>query len=122
MSDWLRNFLEIDLDFLIKNEKIDYIEQFWGSLDFLSTINREVYKYAARVMYENGYTRAAKEYMEKSKKLFYNDPELHFMLAKYHINEKQYGNAYENLEQCLKIVPNYNPAEKLKAEISKYLD
>ena len=37
----IRNFLEIDLDFLIKNEKIDYVEQLLGSLEFLIDINQE---------------------------------------------------------------------------------
>ena len=31
----IRNFLEIDLDFLLKNEKIDYVEQVLGSLNIL---------------------------------------------------------------------------------------
>ena len=55
----IRNFLEIDLDFLLKNEKIDYVEQVLGSADFLSTINQEVYKYIARVMLENNFYNAA---------------------------------------------------------------
>ena len=69
----IRNFLEIDLDFLIKNEKIDYIEQFLGSLTILAGINQEVYKYVARVMLENIHYRVAFEYLEKSKKTFYKD-------------------------------------------------
>ena len=40
----IRNFLEIDLDFLIKNEKIDYTEQFLGAIDILIGINQEPYK------------------------------------------------------------------------------
>ena len=49
----IRNFLEIDLDFLLKNEKLDYVELVLGALEIFSAINQEVYKYAARVMYEN---------------------------------------------------------------------
>lgn len=118
----IRNFLEIDLDFLIKNKKLDYIEQVLGSLEFLSTINQEVYKYAARVLYENNYIKTSKEYMDKSRDLFYKDPELHFMLAKYHIREYQYKDAAFHLNECLKIVPEYMPAQNMKKEIKAYLD
>ncbi len=118
----IRNFLEIDLDFLIKNQKIDYVEMVLGSLEFLSKINQEVYKYTARVMFENGYYKSSKEYMDKSKDLFYNDPELHFMLAKYYIKEGQYSDADFCLTECLNIIPEYAPALKLKNDIAIYLD
>ena len=35
----IRNFLEIDLDFLLKNEKLDYIEQLLGALDIFADIH-----------------------------------------------------------------------------------
>ena len=118
----IRNFMEIDLDFLIKNEKIDYVEQFLGSLDFLSGINREVYKYAARVMFENKMYNSAIEYMEKSKIVFYNDPELHFMLARYYMGKNEFKTADYHLDECLKTVKDYYPALKMKTEIQKYFE
>ena len=117
----IRNFLEIDLDFLIKNEKIEYIEYILGSLELLSNINQETYKYVARVMFENKFYKAAHEYMEKSKKIFYNDPELHFMFAKYYIQSREYQDAEFYINECLKILPNYFPAIKLKERISKFI-
>ena len=117
----IRNFLEIDLDFLIKNEKIDYVEQFLGSLKVLIRINQESYKYVARVMFENKLYKAAKEYLEKSKEVFYNDPELHFMFAKYYIRTREYDAADKHLEECLNILPDYFPAITLQKEISRYL-
>ena len=96
----IRNFLEIDLDFLIKNEKIDYTEQFLGAIDILIGINQETYKYVARVMYENRFYKAAREYLEKSLKVFYNDPELHFLFAKYYINAHEYEDADRHIEEC----------------------
>lgn len=117
----IRNFLELDLDFLIKNEKIEYIEMFLGSLELLSSINQETYKYVARVMYENKFYNAAREYMEKSKKIFYNDPELHFMYAKYFMNSRDYGEADFYIDECLRILPNYYPAKIMKQTISKYI-
>lgn len=114
----IRNFYEIDLDFLLNNEKIDYIENLLGSLEVLSTINNEVYKYTARVMYEHKFYNSAFEYMEKSKTMLYKDPELHFMLAKYYIDTNQYKLADYYLSECLEIVPSYCPAIKLKEEIA----
>ena len=64
----IRNFLEIDLDFLLKNNKINYVEQCLGALEIFSTINQETYKFAARVMLENKLYTSAMKYLEKSKK------------------------------------------------------
>ena len=118
----IRNFLEIDLDFLLKNNKIQYVEQFLGAADLLSNINQETFKYIARVMYENSLFNAAQKYMDKSKALFYNDPELHFMYAKFYIHERQFTKANHHIDECLKILPDYFPAKKLKETISTFLN
>ena len=117
----IRNFLEIDLDFLIKNEKIDYVEQLLGSLELFSNINQETYKYAARVMYENKLLKVAREYMEKSKKIFYNDPELHFMFAKYFYESRDYSEAEFYINECIRILPDYYPAKLMKEKIQNEL-
>ena len=117
----IRNFLEIDLDFLIKNEKIEYVEQILGALKILIDINQETYKYVARVMFENRLYKAAREYLEKSKDIFYNDPELHFLYAKYYLKTREYEKADFHLDECLSILPDYFPAQQLQKEISRYL-
>lgn len=117
----IRNFLEIDLDFLIKNEKISYIEQVLGSLEILTDINQETYKYVARVMFENNFFNSAKEYLEKSKNIFYKDPELHFLYAKYYLKTCNYENSLWHLDECLRIIPYYFPAITLRKSISKYV-
>lgn len=117
----IRNFFEIDLDMLLKNEKISYVEQILGSLSILSTINQEIYKYAARVMYVNRLYSAAFKYMNKSKKIYYNDAELHFMLAKYYLHVNDYEHALFYVEECLKLIPDYYPAHLLKQKIDEIL-
>lgn len=117
----IRNFLEIDLDFLLKNEKIDYVEQVLGALDILAGVNEETYKYAARVMLENGYNNAAIKYLDKSKKIFYKDPELHFMLTKYYMKTRDYEKANFYVNECLRILPDYYPAKLLQEEVSRYI-
>lgn len=117
----IRNFLEIDLNFLIKNEKIDYVELLLGALEYLTNVNIETYKYVARVMIENHIDRAAEKYLEKAKKTFYNDVELHFLYAKYNLQKKEYHLAYKNIKECLNFLPDYFPAKKLQDEILKHL-
>ncbi len=117
----IRNFLEIDLDFLLKNNKIEYVEQMLGALEYFIEINQESYKFAARVMYENKLFNAAKKYLDKSKSVFYKDPELHFLYAKYFIDTHSYTYANFHIDECLKILPDYYPAKKLKSEILEYL-
>ena len=117
----IRNFLEIDLDFLLKNDKVNYVEYVLGALGLLIDINQETYKYVARVMYENKLYKAAFEYLEKSKNIFYNDPELHFMFAKYYIKMREYATADYYLDECLNVLPDYYPALQLQKEISRYL-
>ena len=116
----IRNFFEIDLDFLLKNRKIEYVEQLLGALELFSSINQESYKFAARVMYENKLHSAALKYMEESKKIYYNDPELHFMLAKYFLDFNQYNKANFYIDECLKMLPSYYPAQVLKEKIEEF--
>ena len=115
----IRNFLEIDLDFLLKNNKIDYVEQCLGALEILSGINQETYKFAARVMLENKLFSAATKYLERSKQIYYNDPELHFMYAKHLMDTAHYNEAYYYINECLKLLPSYYPAIKMKEKIEE---
>lgn len=116
----IRNFLEIDLDFLLKNEKINYVEQILGSLEILAEINQETYKFAARVMFENKLYSTSLKYMEKSKKIHYADAELHFMLSKYYIQVHDYTLARHYIDECLKLLPDYYPAILLKEKIEEF--
>lgn len=115
----LRNFLEIDLDFLLKNEKINYIEQLLGALEIFEEINQETYKFVARVMFENKLYSSALKYMEKSKKINYKDAELHFMLSRYYERVHDYKEALYYIEECLKLLPDYYPAIIMKQKIEE---
>jgi len=115
----IRNFFEIDLDFLLKNNMIDYVEQCLGALEVFSTINQETYKFAARVMLGNKLFTSALKYLDKSKKIFYNDAELHFIYAKYYMDTGNICNAYFYINECLKLLPEYYPAIKMKQQIEE---
>ena len=118
----IRNFFEIDLDFLVKNEKIEYIEYLLGSMEILALNNQEVYKYAARVMLENKFFDVAIKYMNLAKDANYKDPELHFMLSKYYIEKRDFISALNSINVCSEILPEYYPAKVLKKHIIKMLD
>lgn len=115
----IRNFLEIDLDLFLKNEKLEYVEQILGSLEILSAINQEVYKYAARVIYINKLYSASLKYLEKSKKIYYNDAELHFLLARYYLRVNDYEEALFYINECIRLIPDYYPAIVLKEKIEE---
>lgn len=115
----IRNFLEIDLDFLIKNNKINYVEQCLGALEIFSSINQETYKFTARVMLENKLYTSALKYLDKSKQIFYNDAELHFIYAKYYKDTGNYRNAHYYICECLKLLPEYYPALIMKQQIEE---
>lgn len=115
----IRNFLEIDIDFLLKNDKINYVELCLGALEVLSGVNQEAFKFAARVMLENKLYKAALKYMERSKQIHYKDAELHFMYAKYYMDRAQYENAYFYINECLKLIPEYYPAIIMKQRIEE---
>lgn len=116
----IRNFFEIDLDFLLKNEKISYVEQCLGALEILSSINQETYKFVSRVMLQNKLYSSAVKYMEHSKQIYYNDPELHFMYAKYYMDINKIPEASFYINECLKLLPSYYPAQQLKLKIDEF--
>lgn len=115
----IRNFFEIDLDFLLKNNMIDYVEQCLGALELFSTINQETYKFAARVMLGNKLFTSALKYLDKSRQIFYKDPELHFIYAKYYMDTGNFESAYFYVNECLKFIPEYYPALLIKQKIEE---
>lgn len=109
----IRNFLEIDLSFLISAAKPDYVENIINGADIFYSVNQESYKFIARVMLFNDFNSIALHYLSKAKEKFYYDPEMHFMLASCHIKNNDKALARKSLEECLKIMPQYLPAKRL---------
>jgi len=114
----LRNFFEIDLDMLVKNYLGDYVQTLVNYSDFLSQFNSEINKYIARVFLVNGYKNYAKLFFQKAKDSFYNDPELHFLIAQTQFKEGDIETAQSSANTCLKILPEYWPAVKLLSDLS----
>ena len=110
----LRDFLEIDLNILIHYCKGNYVESILKYSDFLFGINPEIYKFIGRVLYNNDMPEQAMFFLSRAKNYFYNDPELHYLLAYIHYNNKNYDKAKQSVDNCLRILPEYFPAVNMK--------
>lgn len=111
----IRNFLEIDLDMLIKAGQAQFVENIINGADLFYSVNPESYKFIARVMIYNNFTEIALHYLQKAKDKFYNDPEMHFMLANCYVKSGEINMAKKSLQNCLSILPEYSPAKKLQS-------
>lgn len=110
----IRNFLEIDLNILLLYCKGDYIERIIKYADYMAYYNPECYKFIGRVFWANGFLPAAKLFLRKAKDKFYQDPELHYLLAYIaYYEDKNTEQCLKYLASCLELLPEYNPANKL---------
>lgn len=113
----IRNFLEIDLDLLIKSGQPQFVENIINGADLFYSVNPESYKFISRVMINNDFTDIALYYLLKAKDKFYTDPEMHMMLANCYYKLDELEKAKESAKNCLSILPEYFPAQRLLEKI-----
>ncbi len=113
----IRNFLEIDLNFLIKARRPDYVENIINGADIFYSVNPESYKFIARVMYNNDFVDLALYFLGKAKDNFYYDPEMHLISAHCYLKKGQTELAKQSVKNCLSILPEYAPAKKLLSQL-----
>lgn len=113
----IRNFLEIDLNILINYGKGNYVEQIANYAEVFSSVNLESNKYIGRVFWNNNLQSFSKHFLERAKTYFYNDPELHFLLACVHETEGNIEKTLNALDNCLGILPEYFPALNMKRKL-----
>lgn len=109
----LRNFLEIDINILITYCKGDYVEKIVRYADFMFTINPEVHKFIGRVFLNNNMKPQAIFFLKRAKDNFYQDPELHYIMAEVYYNDGNLIDCRKALNTCLEVLPNYAPAKAL---------
>ena len=109
----IRNFFEVDLQLLLNYYLGDYIEIICNYSNFLGNINSEVYKYMGRVFMKNNYTSLGLLYLKHGEDYFYRDPELHYLLAEYYYQIKDYNTSRDYINKCLRLLPEYYPAVKM---------
>ena len=113
----IRNFLEIDLNLLFKAKQIDYAQYILGGADFFQNINRESYKFLGRVLLKNGYLSSSKIFLDKALSDCYRDCELHYLFVEYYLAGNDYVNAKRALENCLRVNPDYCPAQRMSEKL-----
>lgn len=115
----LRNFLEIDINLLILYCKGDYVEKIVRYADFMFTINPEVYKFIGRVFLNNDMKIQAMFFLKRAKDRFYQDPELHYIMAEVYYKDSDYDLCHKALKTCLEVLPEYAPAVTLMEKLSE---
>lgn len=116
----VRNFLEIDLNILLLYCKGDYIESIIKYADYMAYYNPECYKFIGRVFWANGFIPAAKLFLNRAKDKFYQDPELHYLIAYIaYYEDKNIEACKKSLNTCLEILPEYAPAKTLLSVICR---
>lgn len=114
----VRNFLEIDLNLLLLYCKGDYVESIIKYADYMAYYNPECYKFIGRVFWANGFIPAAKFFLRRAKDKFYQDPELHYLMAYIsYFEDKDIVSCKKSLSACLNLLPEYAPARKLLSKI-----
>jgi len=113
----LRNFLEIDLNLFLVYYLGDYVENVVKYADWLFTINPEVHKFIGRVFLKNGFEDYGIFFLERAKESFFQDPELHYLLAEYYEEKNNILKVNEAVQNCLNILPGYFPALALQKKL-----
>lgn len=113
----IRNFLEIDIDMMIKNFKGDYVQNIIKYVDWLASFNPEVYKFIGRVFINNGLEEQGRMFLLEAKNFFYHDPELHYLIAVELLKENKTEEVKHVLKTCLEVLPGYYPALKMQCEL-----
>lgn len=106
----IRNFYEQDLENLFMYGQYETINKLIKLNGFFETFNREIYKYSARVLSNNNHTKEAKQLLEKSLEIYYNDPETHYMFGEIYEKEKELDKAKNSYKKAIEVNKEYMPA------------
>lgn len=115
----VRAFLEVYLHLLILNEHLTWAENIISGYEIFSKVNYETCKFIARVLYFHGYDELTLDFIEKSKKICYPDPEALFIEAQTYLRFNDNARALKSLDKILEIVPEYLPAQNLKKRVKE---
>ncbi|MBQ3101826.1 hypothetical protein IJC60_02360 [bacterium] len=117
----VRAFLEVYLHLLILNEHFTWAENILSGYEIFSKANYEACKFIARVLYFHHYDELTLDFIEKSKRICYPDPEALFIEAQTYLRCNNNTQALKTLNKLLEIVPEYLPALNLKNRVETTL-
>lgn len=111
----IRNFYEQDLEMLFLYNQCKIAEEIIKKNTFLENFNKEIYKYSARVLFNNKYYEQAKLLLKRSLDIFYKDPETHFILGEIYEISGEIEKAKNSYQKAVNANGEYAPAnQKLK--------
>lgn len=108
----IRNFYEQDLELFFQYKKYGYIDKITKKLKLLEYFNREIYKYTARVFFNNEMFDTAESLLKKSLDIFYNDPETHYLLGEIYNLKGNRNLAIKEFQTSTDVNNGYQPAIK----------
>lgn len=117
----VRAFLEVYLSLFIESKHLSWAENLISACDIFARSNPESYKFIARALFANGYLMLTHKFLNESKKLFYFDPEAHFIDSQAYFLEEKYDLALKSIDETLKSAPEYYPALEFKKIILAHM-
>ena len=108
----IRNFYEQDLEMLFKYRQYKLVDEIIKRNTYLEIYNREIYKYSARVLFNNKYYEQAKSLLLKSLGIWYKDPETHFILGEIYEKEGNIEQAKNYFKKSIEANGEYAPATR----------
>ncbi len=118
----VRAFLEVYLNLFIQNKQLSWAENLISACDIFARSNPESYKFIARALFANGYLELSHKFLNESKKLFYCDPESHFIDSQAYFLEGKFEKALESINETLKSASEYYPAIEFKKIIEQKIN
>ncbi len=108
----IRNFYEQDLEILFKYRQKEIAEELIKRNPYLENFNKEIYKYSARVLFNNQYYGQAKLLLLKSLEICYKDPETHFILGEIYEKQNNVERAKSYFKKAIESSGEYSPATR----------
>jgi len=109
----IRNFLEMDISYFIRANKLSYAENIIKNDELFISINLESHKLIGRALLNNGFLNMAKKFLLKSLKIIDEDSENYYHMAQYYYAVGAYQDCTKMLETCIDLNSNYIPAIEL---------
>ncbi len=106
----IRNFYEQDLNMFFLYKRNTCIEKLINKNPYFERINREIYKYSARVLLNNNCLKTAEKLLKKSLDIFYKDSETHYMLGELYYMKKEFQKAKNEYLKANQVNCGYKPA------------
>ena len=102
-----RAYLEVYINLLIENNKIEWVQNLVASCDLLYQSNPESFKFIARALFSNGYFELAIMFCKKTLKLFYSDPEAFLILSQCYYLLGDLGEALDCVNRVNNMIDDY---------------